>query len=93
LSVLAETKAEVETDHAIFPNPFVNKLTLQLSGEVPQNIALYDLNGRLVFSQDNLTSDHKQLQLNLENLSVGSYQLQLIYENRVASSIITKTSK
>lgn len=90
---LAEGAATGEIHHTVFPNPFVNKVTIQVSGETPRSIFLYDLSGRSVFSRENLALDHQKIQMALETLPTGSYQLRLLYGDRVESSIITKILK
>jgi hypothetical protein len=91
--VQAEGTGIGEVHHTVFPNPFVNKVTIQVSGETPHSIFLYDLSGRLVFNREDLTLEHQKVQMDLEKLPLGSYQLRLLYGDRVESSIITKTSK
>jgi hypothetical protein len=90
---LAESAATGEIHHTVFPNPFVNKVTIQVPGETPRSIFLYDLSGRLVFSREDLALDHQKIQMALEELPIGSYQLRLLYRDRVESSIITKILK
>ncbi|MBC6993591.1 T9SS type A sorting domain-containing protein [Neolewinella lacunae] len=86
--------SNVQATSVVFPNPFVDQISIQAQGEPLEKIILFDLMGRVVFQRDHLALDSpfSPLRLNLADLPQGHYQLQLVYKNRVAASTITKTS-
>jgi len=63
-----------------FPNPFIDKVTFNFTNVINDadiNVTMYDTAGRLVYSQKhNLNTDGKLI-LSLDNLSSGSYLINL----------------
>ena len=63
-----------------FPNPFIDKVTFNFTNVINGadiNVTMYDTAGRLVYSQKhNLNTDGKLI-LSLDNLSSGSYLINL----------------
>jgi hypothetical protein len=63
-----------------FPNPFIDKVTFNFTNIINGadiNVTMYDTAGRLVYNQKhNLNTDGKLI-LSLENLSSGSYLINL----------------
>jgi len=63
-----------------FPNPFIDKVTFNFTNIIngaDVNVTMYDTAGRLVYSQKhNLNTDGKLI-LSLDNLSSGSYLINL----------------
>ena len=65
-----------ENDVVIYPNPVTSQLTVSLRTDVFQvtNMAVYDINGKLVNAQS--VSDN-QIEMNVQGLASGNYFLRL----------------
>ena len=72
----------------IFPNPAKNKLNIEyriVNGIAPNNLDIYDLRGKLIQTQK--MQDNKQkLELNISQLSTGTYLLVIKQNNTKLSS-------
>ena len=63
-----------------FPNPFINKVTFNFTNVINGaniNVSLFDTAGRLVYNQKHDLSEDGKLILLLNNLSSGSYLINL----------------
>ena len=76
---------------SIYPNPVVNQATVQFDAEGTANVSyqVYDLMGRLVMNQNlgRLAEGMQEIEINMSNLSTGSYIL------RVSEGVRTATAK
>ena len=63
----------------VYPNPAYNFINIEVNENVNSNISvlLFDLNGRLVASKENLTQEHDEYTLDLTNINPGFYFLKL----------------
>ncbi|MFT5600326.1 MAG: spore germination protein YaaH [Flavobacteriales bacterium] len=76
----------------VYPNPFANGITINgFEGITDQiSIRLFDSQGKLVSEKTNVNSS-KTIQITeLESLSKGNYQLQIIYGNEVINFTLIK---
>jgi hypothetical protein len=62
----------------IFPNPFTSSLSITTEN-VAQSVSVYDLNGRLLIQQ---SINELQFEIDLSQLTHGTYLLQIDYGNR-----------
>ncbi len=62
----------------IFPNPFTSSLSITTEN-VAQSVSVYDLNGRLLIKQN---INELQFEIDLSQLTHGTYLLQIDYGNR-----------
>jgi Secretion system C-terminal sorting domain/Fibronectin type III domain len=77
----------------ISPNPFTDHLNIQLptlTPETPVNLALYDLQGRLVATQFG-RNDNQMYTLPTENLKPGMYFLRIEAGGEVSTTKVVKT--
>lgn len=71
----------------IFPNPFSQKLTIQVEGHEIQRIEIFDLYGKLVFEKNFENLENVDIQSNLNN---GIYILQVCTLGNVFTKTIIK---
>ena len=64
-----------------FPNPFRNEVHLRFSEVTTATVQLYDLNGRLVFEQED--TGQLELTLNLPQLNDGLYLLRILSDGKL----------
>lgn len=69
---------ENATTCQIFPNPFTSSLSITTENVV-QSVSVYDLNGRLLMKQN---INELQFEIDLSQLTHGTYLLQIDYGNR-----------
>ena len=62
----------------IFPNPFTSSLSITTENAI-QSVSVYDLNGRLLMQQ---SINELQFEIDLSQLTHGTYLLQIDYGNR-----------
>ncbi len=72
---------------AIYPNPITNTSTISLSDNIalPCKMEMYDLSGRLVMQQQNITS--KSIPLNKGDLNTGLYFIKIQDNNKNTFSL------
>jgi len=61
---------------SIFPNPSNGKFTLKLKDETIKNIQIFDITGKLVYSEQ-IINNETQKEINLSNMTSGIYLLKL----------------
>jgi hypothetical protein len=88
LSVGEPVNWSVET----FPNPFVDKLTVQLKGAtiLPTRLMLYDIDANLIWER---VYDEKHTEMNLEHLKdirAGKYILQVFHHGKPQTKTLIK---
>jgi len=90
-SVFIDNTAELSNENSaffqIFPNPFLEKITLK-SSENLNSIKIIDLNGVIVFDFLDLQSNEESI--DLSSLKKGTYLIQVISENKVFQKMILK---
>ena len=74
------------TQFNIYPNPVVNKLMIN-SESVVTRCEIFTINGKLVYSQDYNTNS---VNVNVENLSAGSYIVRVVSEGMVQTKRFIK---
>lgn len=89
LSVGEPVNWSVET----FPNPFVDKLTVQLKGatNLPTRLMLYDIDANLIWEG---VYDEKHTEMNLEHLKdihAGKYILQVFHHGKPQTKTLIKS--
>jgi len=72
-SASAISQAQISTTLSVYPNPFHDIVNLDNAGET-YSIRLYDLQGKLLLSQEGKPGN---TQLNLSNLAKGMYLLKV----------------
>ena len=77
---------------AVFPNPVVDFLTLQILYFVDEKITcyLYDVNSKLLLTQ---VIDKKETLISMTNLAPATYYLKVVQMNKDLSTLVTKTFK
>jgi hypothetical protein len=80
---------EIGSDNllSIYPNPSNGFVNLN-SNEIIRSIQVYDINGRLVYTQSNLNNNTIELNLNQLNNSVYSVKITLISEAVKQSKLV-----
>ena len=80
-------ETELNISLLIFPNPTADNLTLEIKDYNNEKLSfqLLDIQGKLLASEVITTS---KTQINLSDLSTGTYLINLIQENRNAQSFI-----
>lgn len=84
-NILQQTKENLSCN--VFPNPFADKLTVEIYNSLNASIRLFNNEGKMVLSK-NLSS--AKIELSLEALSEGIYFLQIIQEGSVHQQKIIK---
>ncbi len=71
----------------IYPNPAIDNFSIQNLKEGVYNVAIYDLQGRLVQKNDNKSVDYNQsLNIQLKNVASGEYIVNISLENESYST-------
>ena len=82
---------EIKTfDFNLFPNPAANSVQLQFDGELPTQIEITDLTGKVIYSKNAST---KLVSINLNEIANGYYLVKAmngIYQNKTKQLIIAK---
>lgn len=89
ISSIGEEKANIK-NMLIYPNPVKNQLNfiIEMAGNKPINISLFDLQGKKVFDKDiNLKTDRQQFTITIPSLVPAYYILKL---NQEQNTIATK---
>ncbi|MEI6853563.1 MAG: T9SS type A sorting domain-containing protein, partial [Bacteroidota bacterium] len=89
---------EVNVDNAnngvnIYPNPFVNKVNLDLFTQEGTNVSwkIYDMTGKVMLSgSESVTSGYSTLDIDASNLPKGVYMLNAIMNDQMQSFRIMK---
>lgn len=75
-SALQTSEISSKGSFTIFPNPTSNVVNIRLD-EITRseriNVKIYDLAGKIVFSQNNFEANHKDVTLRIERLVAGVY--------------------
>jgi subtilisin family serine protease len=77
----------------VFPNPFKNDFSIEINSSTTQDvlIELFDLSGKLMFSQlNNITNGHNKLLINATSLSSGIYLLKIKTTEGIITDSIVK---
>jgi alkaline phosphatase D len=78
----------------VYPNPTTNKVTLQvyLHNEEPVQLKVYDMEGRLLMNRETkiLSKGANYMNIDLEGLSKGTYNLLLVGKSKTISKTIVK---
>ena len=82
LSICTGINEQNENSLMIFPNPFNDKLNIQMEKDIPIEITLYDITSRKLLQQQFINS----ISLNTEQLSKGLY----LYEMRDRNGLCKK---
>ncbi len=71
----------------IYPNPVENDITISLNGfEGNVNVVIYDLQGRVILTENTSIQGKEPIILNLEELVSGQYQLQVTSKQKIATT-------
>jgi hypothetical protein len=66
-----------------FPNPADNKITFDIKSATNyQQIKVYSITGKLVLIKKNVVSNNGQITIDINNLSSGIYQVEILDESR-----------
>jgi len=80
---------EIETSLKVFPNPFNNKIRINLEENLIETIFIFDLNGKLIFSSN---PNNKSTTIETESFKNGIYLLKCITKERTYSKKLIKTN-
>ena len=71
---------------SVYPNPAVNEAFVTLENTGSNEISVYDIQGRLVSSQNIVASAGEQIRLSLENLNGGVYFVSVKSEGKISTA-------
>ena len=77
--------SENTNDNFIFPNPFTNQFEIQINNANPIDLKIYDLNGKLLFSEKILDNNTVQ-----PNLTKGIYFLEIKSKEKLITEKIIR---
>jgi len=81
---VANSSQNIERDNAIkvFPNPSKNYFFIELGHDeqLPTNISLYDIHGKLI-KQNNFVHQDKLIRIDVDNIVSGTYLVQIQFED------------
>ena len=77
--------SENTNDNFIFPNPFTNQFKIQKNNANPIDLKIYDLNGKLLFSEKILDNNTVQ-----PNLTKGIYFLEIKSKEKLITEKIIR---
>jgi len=90
LNSIAETSANQEAA-TVFPNPASNNITISFNeSEKAKNITIYNTNGKMVFSQNNVKTNQLNVQLHNWQNGMYFYQIQNSDEKVVSGKFIVQ---
>lgn len=74
----------------VYPNPFNETLTVSFNEEMNKEISVlvFDITGKLIYNQK--FSPSQRIELNLNNISSGSYLLKVLSNNKLLNTKIIK---
>lgn len=92
LAKILDPKIPLDLGVNLYPNPFTKNISLVFSQEISGNIevAVFDMLGKLILSKTYVATQN--LQIKLDKLSLGSYVLKVIANNRQFIENIIKGS-
>ncbi|MES2800082.1 MAG: PKD domain-containing protein [Bacteroidota bacterium] len=79
-----------ESQINLMPNPTNGIFTIELQGDVLQNIAIFDQTGRLVLEQQNLNGNSIQFNLSSFGTGVYSVKVETIQSSRILQVIVSQ---
>jgi len=92
---IAVSCEEVDSDFSIYPNPAQGELSVLFNKEMngEHTVVIYDILGRIVYSEV-VNLDHvEELSINLENIAVGNFMVEIWSEEtskRIGVARMTK---
>jgi type IX secretion system substrate protein len=78
------------TKIAIYPNPSSGMFNIALGTFVPDTISVYDLSGKVILTEENVTISDSNYSLNLNKVSSGIYFVKIASENESVVKRIIK---
>jgi hypothetical protein len=88
-TVLATEKFELNKV-AIYPNPSTDIFNVSLGNITPKNIEVYDVSGKIIFSQKDFQNNGNIIPLNMTNVSNGIYFVKIATEDQTITKRIIK---
>ena len=82
---------ETEASFRVFPNPFNNRIDINLYGTDNQHVAITDITGRTVFSNDQTMRDGN-LSLDTESWPAGIYIISVVSDGKRSNLKMLKTN-
>ena len=79
-----------KNDFIVFPNPFTTNLNLLKNDFYDVNLVFTDIQGKVIFSYDDVNSNDLFLSFDLSDLANGTYLLNIFYENNFKSVKLIK---
>lgn len=78
---------EIEHNQSLnfYPNPTSGSVYLDIENEIVKNIYIFDLNGKLIITQQNINN-----QIDLSNLQIGTYIIKTDNQNIKSFKIIKR---
>lgn len=68
-------KSTASDNLIVFPNPAAEQVTIQFETEGAHDVVILDMQGKIIFSQNNISSEN--LELNIKNWESGIYIVQI----------------
>ncbi len=81
---ILSTNDFLKSEFSIFPNPANNSITINSSTYPITNIEIYDMSGKLLFTEENITAESKTI--NISSLSKGVYLLKI--NNEITKKLV-----
>jgi subtilisin family serine protease len=85
--IISTLKNDFSNEWTVYPNPFTDKININLSGEAFQKITVFSLDGKKLFER--FPHNLSQFEINYE-LSAGTYLIQLQTKSRIQSKLLVK---
>jgi len=83
---LSTSRNEILADLKLYPNPTEDTITVDIpAGLKVSNIKLYDLTGRIVKDVTYTNSESNKVQINLQELTQGTYMARIVARNGLMS--------
>lgn len=85
------TENEIHNNMAIYPNPFNNQISIEFLDDLSEDVSIiiYNVIGEVVFSSK-YNTNQKIINIDMSNLSVGSYILTTKTNDKITSKQIIK---
>lgn len=87
-SALQTSEISSKSSFTIYPNPTSNVVNIRLDEKTRSekiNVKIYDLAGKIVFSQNNFEANHKDVTLRTERLVAGVYFISVESNGNIAT--------
>ena len=78
---------DLSAELSLYPNPFSDKINLQLGGKIIDKIEVYDVLGKLVLSK---TNNSERMSVDVSDLQKGAYMVKVFNNNQEVGVVMTQ---